>query len=117
MVKAIRGAVQVEADDTNLITDASQLLYKKMVLSNNVDPEMIISLVISVTDDISSKNPASSLRDRGIDSFPLFCVQEMKVANQLPRTIRFLMHVEFEKKPEHVIHIYEGGAKVLRPDL
>lgn len=117
MVKAIRGATQVQADRPEEIGAAVLQLYTSIMEKNQLREDMVVSLIISQTDDLVSANPATALRERNIDAFPLFCVQELKTAKQLPMTIRFLMHAEFVTKPERLFHVYEGGAKVLRPDL
>jgi chorismate mutase len=117
MVKAIRGAIQVDEDAQDAIKTAVLKLYRKIVKKNSLREDMIVSLIISQTDDLQSANPATALREQGVSAFPFFCLQELKVNSQLPRTIRFLMHVEYSEKPEDIVHVYEDGAKVLRPDL
>jgi chorismate mutase len=117
MVKAVRGATQIEEDRPQEIQEAVVELFHGIVKENEFTADDIISLIISVTDDIHSMNPATALRAGGIDSFPLFCVQEMKTDNQLPRTIRFLLHIQMPEDTKDVTHVYTRGAQVLRPDL
>ena len=117
MVKAVRGATQIQEDRPQEIQEAVQELFHAILSENQFNEDDIISLIISVTDDIHSMNPATALRAGGIDSFPLFCVQEMKTDSQLPRTIRFLLHIQMPESTKDVTHVYTRGAQVLRPDL
>lgn len=116
MVKAIRGAIQINDDTREDITDGVYRLFQEMISRNSIPELDIVSLIISQTDDLHSYNPAAGLRSRGVDAFPLFCLQELKIDGQLPRTIRFLMHINYEEG-QSLSHVYLDGASVLRPDL
>jgi len=116
MVKAVRGAIQLEADTPEDIHQATCTLFDVMLKRNKIESEQIISLIISQTDDLHSYNPATALRQHGVDGFALFCLQELKIDRQLPRTIRFLMHITCEEG-KSLDYVYLGGAKNLRPDL
>ncbi|GHU43051.1 chorismate mutase [Spirochaetia bacterium] len=90
--------------------------YNLLLGENNLPESDIISLVFSVTGDLTAINPASALRKSGLGAgLVLFCVQEPNTSGMLPRTIRLLLHCYMEEgaKPHHV---YTGGAEVLRPD-
>ncbi len=116
MVKAIRGAIQINEDTPHAISEGTMKLFKEIIDRNSINIESIISLIISQTDDLISYNPATALREGGIEGIVLFCLQELKIKNQLPHTIRFLFHVNAESK-DHFSHVYLEGAKTLRPDL
>ena len=116
-VAAIRGAVQIKSDIATDIEFGVVSLFKEIIQRNSFDDQDIISLVISQTDDLFSANSASVLR-KALPSIeiPLFCVQECKCENSMPRVIRFLLHVNVENSI-HVQHCYLHGAEKLRPDL
>lgn len=117
MVKAVRGAIQIEEDSPEAIARGVAALYDEIKRRNHLREDQIISLIISQTDDLSSYNPATALREHGVDGIALFCLQELKVQNQLPMTIRFLLHVQNIGNETAVSHVYLGGAGSLRPDL
>ena len=116
-VAAIRGAVQIKSDIAEDIQFGVVSLFKEIMQRNSLDDQSIISLIISQTDDLFSANPASVLR-KAIPSIdiPLFCVQECKCENSMPKVIRFLLHINVENNT-HIQHCYVHGAEKLRPDL
>jgi monofunctional chorismate mutase len=116
MVKALRGAIQISADEPDLIGRAVIRLYRELISQNELDESQIISMIISQTDDLHTCNPATALRSHGVDGFALFCLQELKIDDQLPRTIRFLVHCELSEE-QLLKHVYLDGAARLRPDL
>jgi chorismate mutase len=114
-VYALRGAAQclnTEADIQKQIAS----VYDAMLEQNSLDESDIISLVFSVTDDLTALNPAAALRrsGRGLD-LALFSVQEPLCDHSLQRTVRFLLHCYLEEGCT-VRHIYQNGAETLRPD-
>ncbi|NQT57607.1 MAG: chorismate mutase [Bacteroidetes bacterium] len=116
-VAAVRGAVQINSDNTEDIQFGVVSLFKEIMLRNSFEDQDIISLIISQTDDLLSANPASVLR-KAIPSIevPLFCVQECKCEDSMPRIIRFLLHVNVQEAVT-LQHSYMHGAEKLRPDL
>lgn len=117
MFCAIRAAIQVEKDSREAISEGIVEAYEKLLSMNSITSQEVVSLIISATSDLVSYNPAAALRDAGIDTFPLFCVQEMQTEGTLERTLRLLCHVECDKPRSQIKHIYLRGAQVLRPDL
>lgn len=117
MVSAVRGATFVENNTKESIEEATIDLMTKILEANSLKERNIISVVFSLTEDLTAANPASSLRSVGFHDVPLFCVQEPKYQTSRGKTLRSL--VTFKKffnfgKPKPV---YTGGAQVLRPDL
>lgn len=115
MVRAIRGAIDVERDDPLEITKRTQLLLKEIMAENKLTTDNIISVFFSATSDLSSLYPAQAAREMGWTEVPMMCLQEMDVQGSLPCCIRVLIHVEKDRK-EKIKHIYLGKAKRLRPD-
>ena len=81
-----------------------------------------MSLVFSLTADLSSANPATGLRGTGFADVPLFCVQEAVVEGSMPRVIRLLATFEAPASWTAAGRItaeavYLEGARALRPDL
>jgi chorismate mutase len=44
-------------------------------------------------------------------------MRELPVPNSLEMCVRVMMHVNTAVPQEEIVHVYLGGAKVLRPDL
>jgi chorismate mutase len=125
MVIAVRGAIQVGENSRQSIAGASSRLVTEMCERNGLTEEAIVSIVFSVTEDLTAENPAGALRRHGFSKTPLFCVQEAKVEGAMPRVIRVLLTAETAAGGERggvgsarrTVHVYLDGAGALRPDL
>ncbi len=123
MVVAVRGAIQVGENSRQSIADASSRLVKEMCARNGLSEEAVVSIVFSITEDLTAENPAGALRRHGFSNTPLFCVQEAKVDGAMPRVIRVLLTAETAVAREQgaggrrAVHVYLDGAGALRPDL
>jgi chorismate mutase len=116
-VKAIRGAIQVEADTKEEIRSAVEELISAVLKRNSLTAQDLISVLFTATPDLVSDFPAASAREMGLGRVPLICAVEIAVPNSLPRTIRALIHCETELKTDQINHIYLRGASVLRKDI
>ncbi|MFZ5942800.1 MAG: chorismate mutase [Bacillota bacterium] len=117
MLRAIRGAIDVEKDEPQIIYAAATRLLQELVEANNLEPGRdIISTFFTATSDLKSAYPAKAARDMGWNNIPLMCMQEMEVQGSLPLCIRVLLHVDVSEDAV-IKHVYLGKAKELRPDL
>jgi chorismate mutase len=116
-VRAVRGAIQVGRDDPTAIADGTAELLAEVIGRNDVDAEDIISVVFTVTPDLTSGFPAAAARALGLTDVPLLCATEIGVPGALPRVVRLLAHVESDRPRPAIRHVYLGGAAALRPDL
>ncbi len=116
MMVAVRGAIQVSANDAEAIRSAGLRLLRSVLDGNGVAPEDIVSIIFSLTPDLTRANPATATREGGFAEVPLFCVQEADVEGQPGRIIRLLMTYrgDGDRKP---VPVFLDGAQVLRPDL
>ncbi|MFN8705973.1 MAG: chorismate mutase, partial [Planctomyces sp.] len=48
---------------------------------------------------------------------PLLCAREIPVPGSMPRCIRVLLHVNTERMPQQIEHVYLREAQKLRPDI
>ncbi len=118
MIRGIRGAITVSADQPAEILKETRHLIMEMVKENNIDPDNVASVIISTTTDISSAFPAKAVRT--IENWtyvPVMCTHEMDVPGGLPLCIRVMMHVNTSVAQKEIQHIYLNEAKKLRPDL
>lgn len=115
-VRAVRGAIQVPEDSAAAIRVASARLTSELLARNALAPGRIISLVFSMTRDLTRGSPAEAARSLGLPEVPLFCLQEAEVEGSMPRVIRALLTYEAEGGGPPV-PVYLDGAEGLRPDL
>ena len=117
-VRGIRGAISVDADDPDQIREATRQLISEILTRNEIsDFDDIISAVFTTTQDLVSAFPAEAARHIGMTTVPLLCAQEIPVTGAMPRCIRILLHVNSERKPADIVHVYLREAEKLRPDM
>jgi chorismate mutase len=122
VTRAVRGAIQVAADEPALVREGAVRLVAAVLAANGLGEGDLVSLVFSLTRDLRSANPATGLRSGGFADVPLFCVQEADVAGSLPRVIRLLATFEVPaawgaEGRARATPVYLEGARALRPDL
>ena len=116
-VRAIRGAIQIDADDRSNLLQATAELVTKVMHANTLDSGDLISVWFTATPDVTSEFPAVAVRELGLGDVPLMCSVEMAVAGAMPRIIRLMMHVETKTARSEIQHVYLRGAQALRIDL
>lgn len=117
VVRAIRGATTVEANEKKDILEATRELLKEMIEQNSILKEDIISVIFSVTADLNAAFPAVAARELGWTDIALMCTYEIDVPGSLEKCIRIMMHINTEKSNNELKYIYLQGARKLRPDL
>lgn len=116
-VRAVRGAIQVDADVRDQVLEASTELLTAVLARNQLTSEHLISVLFTATPDLTSEFPAYAARMMGITDVPLLCASEIDVPGAMPRVLRLLAHVETDLAREDVRHVYLRGAAGLRTDL
>jgi chorismate mutase len=117
MVRGIRGAISVERDEPAVLLDATERLLQDIVAENGIVADDIASALFTLTPDLVSQFPAAAARRMGWIRVPLLNFTEIGVPGGLPRIIRVLLHVNTEKRPDEIVHVYLERARALRPDL
>ena len=115
-LKAIRGAIQVEANSAEAIESGVKELLPAILEANSISREDVISVILTCTPDLNAAFPAAFAREIGFGAVPLLCAVEMAVPGSLPLVIRVMLHAELTNSTE-VSHIYLRGAAALRKDL
>ncbi|HPS43629.1 MAG TPA: chorismate mutase, partial [Treponemataceae bacterium] len=111
---AVRGAVCCE-NTAESVSSLVPLLYREILDRNAIAESAIVSVIFSVTNDLTALNPATAIRKAGLArAVPLFASAEPFIENYLPRVIRVLITFYGDKAP---VAVYLNGAEVLRPDL
>ncbi|GLW34680.1 chorismate mutase [Actinoplanes regularis] len=117
MVRAIRGATQVDADERDLVLAATAELVAEVLARNELLVSDVISVLFTTTPDLTSEFPAVAARKVGFEDVPLLCASEIDVPGAMPRVIRLLAHAD-TTRPRHLIrHVYLRGAARLRHDI
>lgn len=116
-LRAVRGAIQVDADTRQDILAGSAELVSAVLGRNALAAEDIVSIVFTATPDLTAEFPAYAARQLGLTDVPLLCASEIAVPGALPRTLRLLAHVETDRSRAELRHVYLRGAAALRTDL
>ena len=94
VLRAIRGATRLSADDPAEMSEAVAELVTEMLRRNGVEHDDVVSVVFTATPDLHCAFPAAAARTAGLGDVPLLCAQEIDVAGALPRVVRVLVHAE-----------------------
>jgi chorismate mutase len=117
-VRGIRGAITVEQDQPDEVRSAARELMEAILSRNQIASfDDVISAVFTTTADVCSTFPAEAARAMGMHHVPLLCAQEIPVPGSMPRCIRILLHVNSDRSPAEIEHVYLRDAVKLRPDL
>lgn len=116
-VRALRGATTIDTDTPEQIAVRTVALLQEMFERNNVAHDDLISLIFTVTDDISSAFPATAARSIGLGDVPLMCSREIPVPGSMARCIRVLVHLYTDLRRDELRHVYLERAVTLRDDL
>ena len=116
-VRAIRGAIQVDANDRDAILEGTADLVTAVMTRNDLTPDDVISVLFTVTPDLTAEFPALAARKLGFHAVPLMCATEIPVKTAMPRVVRLMAHVETDRPRAQVQHVYLRGAVALRQDI
>ncbi|WP_375498966.1 chorismate mutase [uncultured Jatrophihabitans sp.] len=116
-VRAVRGAIQVDANERDDILQGTSELVTEVLARNEIDPADLISIVFTATPDLDADFPAYAARLLGLVDVPLLCTTEIAVPGAMPRVLRLMAHVETTRPRAEIRHVYLRGAAALRTDL
>ncbi|WP_432482210.1 chorismate mutase [Kineococcus esterisolvens] len=116
-VRAVRGAVQVDVDEREVVLAATRELVSEVVRLNELSLDDFISVLFTCTSDLTSEFPAVAARELGMGDVPLMCARELEIHGSMPRVIRLMAHVETPRPRAEVRHVYLRGAQALRRDI
>ena len=116
-LRAIRGAIQVEANERELILEATAELVTEVMTRNELMIDDVVSVIFTATADLTAEFPAAAARKLGFGDVPLLCASEIDVPGALPRVVRLMAYVETERTRAEIRHVYLRGAVALRRDI
>lgn len=117
-IVAIRGAITVDSNTSDSILKNTEEMLGAIIEENNINIDDIIQIQFTATKDLDSIYPAVAVRNMGITSGALMCMQEMYVEGSLPMCIRVSVLTYSNSLTQKTVrHMYLKGASVLRTDL
>ena len=116
-LRAARGAIRVPSDDGDALLASTERLLSAVLQRNAIDPEDLVSIMFTATEDLRSAFPAEAARRMGLGRVPLMCAQEIPVDGAMPSVIRILLHFHSDRTLDEVVHVYLDGAESLRDDV
>jgi chorismate mutase len=116
-LRAARGAIRVPSDDGDALLGSTERLLSVFLQRNAIDPEDLVSIMFTATEDLRSAFPAEAARRMGLGRVPLMCAQEIPVQGSMPSVIRILLHFHSDRTLDEVVHVYLDGAESLRDDV
>jgi chorismate mutase len=117
MVRGVRGATTVTANDAAEVVRATRELLQVMIETNGIEEDHVASVIFTATPDLDAAYPAQAARAVGWTHTALLGCAEMDVPGGLSRCIRILIHWNTSKRLNEIVHVYMNGAEELRPDL
>lgn len=117
MVRAVRGAIQVDGNDREAILAGTTELVTEVMGRNNLTTDDVISVIFTCTPDLTAEFPALAARKLGFHDVPLLCATEIDVPGALPRVVRLMAHVQTDRPRQEIQHVYLRGAVALRVDI
>lgn len=118
MLKAVRGATTVEANTEAAIREAVAEMLRAVIDKNLLTPQTAVTTFFTVTPDITVISPGKVLRTelKAWDQVPIFCSQEPFIEDLPALCVRVLIQFDDERPRDSVVHVYQRGARILRPD-
>jgi chorismate mutase len=116
-VRALRGATTLDEDTTEQMEERVQALLREMIDANGVHHDDIISILFTATDDLHAMFPATAARPLGLGDLPLLCARELRIEGATPMCVRVLMHLNTERVPHDMRHVYLHNARGLNDEL
>jgi chorismate mutase len=109
--------VQVEANEREAILEGTTELMHEVMSRNELTTDDVISVLFTMTPDLTAEFPALAARKLGFHDVPLICAAEIPVPGAMPRVVRLMAHVETDRPRSALQHVYLRGAAALRLDI
>jgi chorismate mutase len=107
----------VDEDDRDAILEATAELVSAVITRNDLTTDDVISVLFTVTPDLTAEFPALAARKLGFHAVPLMCATEIPVKGAMPRVVRLMAHIETDRPRSEIQHVYLRGAAALRMDI
>ncbi len=112
VTRAVRGAIARQINSADAILADTRLLLTEIMRVNQLDPQNIVSIFFTMTEDLTAVFPAKAARQLGWNHAALMCAREIPVAGALSGCVRVLIQIrEYDDIP--LKPVYLCGAEVL----
>ena len=108
---------RLQADGRDAILEATAELVTAVMNRNDLTPDDVISVLFTMTPDLTAEFPALAARKIGFHAVPLMCATEIPVPGAMPRVVRLMAHVDTDRPRSEIQHVYLRGAAALRLDI
>jgi chorismate mutase len=108
----IRGAIAEVLNTSEDIIKSAKELFNKIIEINDLEVNKIVSVLFTVTHDLTEAFPAKAIRELGFTSISVIDTLAPNIENDLKGCIRVLIHYKDDIVAKHA---YLGEAKYLRP--
>jgi chorismate mutase len=117
--RGIRGAITVENNSQEDITNAVVELISEIKNQNDFKDEDISHVIFTLTNDLNCIYPAKIAREKfkSWQFVPMMCNAELNIENSLKKCLRILIVINTELSQADIKHVYLKGAGKLREDL
>lgn len=117
-LQALRGAITCDEDSKVEIDAKVSRLVKELFARNELANDDVVSMIFTVTPDLTSQFPATAARSALDPSdIPLLGAVEQDVRHGTPRCVRVLVHCYTDRPRRELRHVFLEGAAALREDL
>jgi chorismate mutase len=116
-LQALRGAITCTENSKGEIEEKTQRLIKELLARNDLAHDDIVSVIFTMTDDLTAEFPATAARGIGLGDIPLLCARELDIQHGMSMCIRLLIHCYSDRRRDDLHHVYLEGARALRDDL
>ena len=91
MLRALRGATTVAANDAEAILSATEELVHAVMERNELRPDDMVSCIFTCTEDLDAEFPAVAARRIGLSAVALLFAGAMGVPASLARLMRLML--------------------------
>jgi chorismate mutase len=116
-LQALRGAITCTENSKGEIGEKTQRLLKELLARNALDHDDLVSIIFTMTSDLTTEFPAAAARALGLGDIPLLCARELEIDHGMPMCIRMMVHCYTARPRDQLHHVYLEGARNLRDDL
>jgi chorismate mutase len=116
-LQALRGAITCTENSKGEIEEKTQRLVKELLARNELEHDDLVSVIFTMTSDLTTEFPAAAARALGLGDIPLLCARELEIDHGMPMCIRVLIHCYSARARDEMHHVYLEGARALRDDL
>lgn len=116
-LQALRGAITCNENSKGEIEEKTQRLVKELLARNELEHDDLVSIIFTMTSDLTAEFPATAARALGLGDIPLLCARELEIEGGMPMCVRILVHCHTALARDELHHVYLDGARALRDDL